>query len=127
MDIRPFDELSDYELELADQDPTQFVMVGASDFVLGRVKRLLVDVETGEVKYLVVNTRDSNYLDGRGEERLVPLAWAELVRNRRQVRVPQLSRYTFRLLPLYRPGEEVPESVDFPRLALEDPDVRDIA
>lgn len=127
MDIRPFDELAEYEFELADHDPTQFLVVGASDFVLGRVKRLLVDVETGDVVYLVVNTRDSNYLDGRGDERLVPLAWAELVPSRRQVRLPQVSRYTFRLLPPYRPLEEVPESIDFPRLALEDPDVRFIA
>lgn len=127
MDIRPFDELTDYELELADHDPTQFGVIGAADFVLGRVTRLLVDVTSGDVLYLVVNTRMSNYTDSRGEERLVPLAWAELIRNRRQVRLPQVSRYTFRLLPLYKAGETVPDAIDFPRLALEDPDVRDIA
>jgi hypothetical protein len=127
MDIRPLDELTHFELELAEHDPTQFAVIGAGDFVLGRVSRLLVDVESNEVLYLVVNTRVSNYQDDRGEERLVPLAWAELVRNRRQVRLPQVSRFAFRMLPVYRAGEPVPDAVEFPRTAFEDLDFREIA
>ena len=55
MNIRPFDELSEYELEADLNDPTQFTVIGAADFVFGRVRRLLVDLDTNEVVYLVVN------------------------------------------------------------------------
>ena len=126
MNIRPLDELTDYELEVDLDDPTQFTVIGAADFVFGRVRRLLVDLDTHEVVYLVVNTRISNYAEGRGEERLVPLAWGELVRMRRQVRLPHLSRFGFARLPLYQP-DDIPEAIDFPTPNPEDPDLRDIA
>jgi hypothetical protein len=126
MNIRPFDELVDYELESQLHDPTHFTVVGAADFVLGRVRRLLVDLDSNEVVYLVVNTRISNYQDDRGEERLVPLAWGELVRTRRQFVLPHLSRFGFKRLPIYQP-EAIPEAIAFPPPNPEDPDLRDIA
>lgn len=126
MNIHPLDELSDFELETDMNDPTQFTVIGEADFVLGRVQRLLVDLDTQEVVYLVVNTRISNFAEGRGEERLVPLSWGELVRMRRQVRMPQLSRFGFARLPLYQP-DDVPEAIAFPTPLQEDPDLREIA
>lgn len=126
MNIHPLDELSDFELETDLNDPTQFTVIGEADFVLGRVQRLLVDLDTQEVVYLVVNTRISNFAEGRGEERLVPLSWGELVRMRRQVRMPQLSRFGFARLPLYQP-DDVPEAIAFPTPLPEDPDLREIA
>ena len=127
MPIRPLDELPAFELELQDRNPMHYVVVGAADFVLGRVKRLLVDTDRLEVVYAVVNTRLSTYRDDRGEDRLLPLDWAELVHMRRQVRLPHLSRVGFRQLPLYRADEPLPERGDFPAPSLEDPDLRDIA
>jgi hypothetical protein len=126
MNICALDELTDYELESAVDDPTHYTVVGAADFVLGRVRRLLVDLDANEVLYLVVNTRISNYKEERGEERLVPLAWGELVRTRRQIVLPHLSRFGFKRLPLYQP-DAVPEAVAFPTPNPEDPDLRDIA
>jgi hypothetical protein len=124
--IRPLDELADFELETDHADPTHYAVIGAADFVFGRVRRLLVDLDRQEVVYLVVNTRISNYQEGRGEERLVPLAWGELVRTRRQIRLPHLSRFGFMRLPLYQP-DDIPEHVAFPTPNPEDPDLRDIA
>lgn len=126
MNIRPFDELSEYELEADLNDPTHFTVIGAADFVFGRVRRLLVDLDSNEVVYLVVNTHISNFTEGRGEERLVPLAWGELVRMRRQFRLPHLSRFGFSRLPLYQP-DDIPEAIAFPTPNPEDPDLRDIA
>jgi hypothetical protein len=126
MNIQPLDELTDYELETDLDDPTHYTVIGAADFVFGRVRRLLVDVDSQEVVYLVVNTRISNYAEGRGEERLVPLAWGELVRTRRQIRLPHLSRFGFLRLPHYQP-DDVPEVIAFPVPNPEDPDLRDIA
>lgn len=125
--IRPMDELAAFELELGDENPMHYAVIGASDFVLGRVKGLLVDTRRLEVVHMVVNTCQSTYRDDRGEDRLVPLAWAELVHMRRQVRLPHLSRMGFRQLPLYRPGEDAPEAIDFPAPHADDPDLRDIA
>lgn len=125
MNIKALDELPDYELELGQDDPTQFTVIGAGDFVLGRVRRLLVDLDAREVVYMVVNTRISNFAEGRGEERLVPLAWGELVRCRRQVRLPQLSQFAFARLPHYQP-DDIPESVAFPAIP-DESDWREIA
>lgn len=127
MPIRPLDELTAFELELDENNPLHYVVVGAADFVLGRIKRLLVDTERLEVVYVVVNTRQSTYRDDRGEDRLLPLDWGELVHMRRQLRLAHLSRVGFRQLPLYRPDEPLPERIEFPAPSLEDPDLRDIA
>jgi hypothetical protein len=108
------DELEAYELLPGLADPRRFVVLGARDFILGRVRRLIVDLSKQEVVYLVVNTAMSNFRDGKGEERLVPVAWAELVSHRRQVKLPQLSSPGFRRLPVYHPGGQVPAKVDFP-------------
>ena len=125
--FRALDELEDYELDPNRTDPRRFAVLGAHDFVLGRVRRLLVSVERREVVYLVVSTAVSNFKDGKGEERLVPIAWAELVRQRRQVRLPQLSSFGFRRLPLYHPGGPVPAHVDFPQPMPEEIEYWDIA
>ena len=110
----PLDELAHYELAPGSTDPLRFVVVGRNDFVFGRVRRLIAAPARGEIIYLVVGTAPSNFRDARGEERLLPLAWAELNAMRRQVRVPQLSPMAFRRLPLYHPGGAVPAEVVFP-------------
>lgn len=126
MPIVALDALDSHELTPGHVDPTRFTVIGASDFVLGSVAHLLVDPDRGEVIYLVVNTRLSAYREGRGEERLLPLAWTDLLASRRQVRVPRISRYSFRMLPLYDPSA-IPAQIEFPRLGFEDPDLRGIA
>ncbi|HEY9723795.1 MAG TPA: hypothetical protein V6D47_17420, partial [Oscillatoriaceae cyanobacterium] len=103
MPIVALETLDSHELMPDHVDPTRFTVVGASDFVLGNVTQLLVDPDRGEVVYFVVNTRLSSYRDGRGEERLLPVAWTTLLPMRRQVRVPRISRYSFRMLPLFDP------------------------
>jgi hypothetical protein len=108
------------------EDPTRYAVIGARDFVLGTVTRLIVDTQTDQIAYLVVNTRISNFREGRGEDRLVPVGWSELVGSRRQVRLPHLAWYAFRQLPLYLDGAPLPEQIEFPR-PFEDEDLRDIA
>src|ERR1041384_4637400 len=108
------DELDAYELVPGLSDPRRFVVLGSRDFVLGRVRRLIVDLEREEVLYLVVNTAMSNFRDGKGEERLVPVGWAELLPHRRQVKLPHLSSLGFRRLPVYHPGGQIPAKVEFP-------------
>lgn len=124
--IMPIEDLPEFELEHAAHSPMHYAVVGAADFVLGRVRTLLVDTRRHEVAYLVVSTRMAPDAGATAEERLVPLSWVELVHMRRQVRLPHLSRLAFRRLPLYEPGA-VPEAVEFPTPSLEDPDMRDIA
>lgn len=121
------DELTDYELAPGGEDPTRFTVIGQGDFVLGTVARLIVDPVREEVVYLVVNTRISNFRESRGEERLVPLAWCELMPVRRQARLPQLPWYAFRLLPLFRAEGPLPESIEFPRPFSDDLDLPEIA
>lgn len=121
------DELEEYELLPGAIDPRRFVVLGARDFVLGRVRRLIVSVEREEVAYLVVNTGVSNFRDGKGEERLVPVEWAELVGHRRQVKLPHLSSLGFRRLPVYHPGGAVPAKVDFPQPLPDEIEFWDIA
>jgi hypothetical protein len=85
-----------------------------------------VDPAGWVVVYGVAHPRGPNFAADRLEERLVPLAWGELVRMRRQVRLPHLSRFGFMRLPLYTP-DAVPTSVAFPTPHPDDPDLRDIA
>ena len=111
----PLEDLAEYELLPGVINPLMFTVLGAGDFVLGRVRRLIASVERGEVVYLVVNTGVSNYRDAKGEERLVPVAWTDFLPHRRQVRLPQLSPVGFRHLPLYHPGGTIPAQIDFPK------------
>lgn len=123
----PFDELRDYELAPQAVDPTLYLVVGRDGFVFGRVRRLIARRDLGEIVYLVVTTSPSNFREGRGEERLLPLAWAELAPMRAQVQVPQLSPLAFRRLPLYRPGASLPTAIPFPRPTPEEVEFWDIA
>ena len=126
-DLTPFDELGGYELTPGAVDPMRFAVLGRNDFVLGRVRRLIASASRGEILYLVVGTAPSNFKDGRGEERLVPLAWAELNVMRRQVRLPQLSPLAFRRLPLYHPGAPLPADIPFPTPRPDEVEFWDIA
>jgi hypothetical protein len=108
------DELETHELLPGSIDPRRFAVLGGHDFVLGRVRRLIVDMVKQEVAYMVVNTSMSNFRDGKGEERLVPVAWAELLPQRRQAKLPHLTSLGFRRLPVYHPGGPIPAKVEFP-------------
>jgi hypothetical protein len=121
------DELEQYELLPGVSDPCRFAVLGRRDFVLGRVRRLIVDLEEQEVAYLVVNTSMSNYRDGKGEERLVPVAWAELISHRGQVKLPHLTSLGFRRLPVYHPGSPIPAKVEFPQPLPDEIEFWDIA
>jgi hypothetical protein len=121
------EELEDHELLPGITDPRRFAVLGARDFVLGRVRRLIVDLEKQEVAYLVVNTSMSNYRDGKGEERLVPVGWAELVGHRRQAKLPHLTSMGFRRLPVYHPGSPIPGKVEFPQPLPDEIEFWDIA
>ena len=123
----PFDELKNFELDPKAVDPTRFLVIGRNEFVLGRVKRLIARTDLGEIAYLVVGTSPSNFREGRGEERLLPVAWVELNPMRAQVQVPQLSPLAFRRLPLYRPGVALPSEIPFPRPTPEEVEFWDIA
>ncbi|MDB5096977.1 MAG: hypothetical protein JWM80_1398 [Cyanobacteria bacterium RYN_339] len=112
--FQALDELEHYELVPGLPDPRRFAVLGSHDFVLGRVRRLIVDLEKREVAYMVVNTSMSNFHDGKGEERLVPVGWAELLPGRRQAKLPHLTSLGFRRLPVYHPGGPIPATVDFP-------------
>lgn len=126
-DLIPFDELGGYELAPGATDPMRYAVLGRNDFVFGRVRRLIASAGRGEIVYLVVGTAPSNFRDGRGEERLVPLAWAELNVMRRQVRLPQLSPLAFRRLPLYHPGAALPAEIPFPTPRPDEVEFWDIA
>ena len=112
-DLIALDSLDAYELIPGHADPRSSVVLGTDDFVLGRVRRLIVSVEREEVVYLVVSTAMSNFTGAKGEERLVPLEWAELIPHRRQVKLPHLSSFGFRRLPVYLPGAALPSRVAF--------------
>jgi hypothetical protein len=126
-DFLALDDLEAFELVPGNSDPRRFVVLGAHDFVLGRVRRLIVSVTREEVVYLVVNTSMSNFGDGKGEERIVPVAWSELVPHRRQVRLPHLSSLGFRRLPVYHPGGSIPVRVEFPHPLPDEIEYWDIA
>lgn len=126
-DFVALDDLEAYELMPNSPDPLRYTVLGARDFVLGRVRRLIASVAREEVVYLVVSTAISNFREGKGEERLVPVSWAELVSHRRQVKLPQLSSLAFRRLPLYHPGGTLPEAIDFPQPAPDEIEFWDIA
>lgn len=120
--ILPLDEVPEFELLPDAEDPTGYTVLGMGDFVLGRVRRLLVDVGLEEVRYLVVDTTVSSLTHEKGVDRLVPIAWAELVGPRRQVRLPHLPGYRFARLPRYDAAAPAPDDVEFPRPAPDDPD-----
>lgn len=113
-DLTTLADLQDHELAPGTIDPTQFVVLGLHEFVLGRVRRLVVSRKRQEVVYLVVSTATSNFRDSLGEERLVPAAWASLVPHRRQAVLPHLTPMGFRCLPIYHAGGTIPDQIDFP-------------
>jgi hypothetical protein len=122
----PFDELKEFELDPKAVDPTRFLVVGRNGFVLGRVKGMIASRDLGEIVYLVVATTPSNFREGRGEERLLPLAWVNLAPMRAQVQVPHLAPLAFRRLPIYQPGTALPAAIPFPRPTPEEVEFWDI-
>lgn len=123
----PFDELPDFELDPKAVDPMRYLVIGRNAFVFGRVKRMIARPDLGEIVYLVVQTSPSNFREGRGEERLLPLSWCEFVPTRAQVKLPQLSPLAFRRLPLYEAGADLPAEIPFPRPTPEEIEFWDIA
>lgn len=94
--VVPLNQLSGYKVADGEPDIRGWEVLGADGRRLGRVDDLLVDTQANKVRYVDV--------DGEGRHVTIPIGYATLERERREVVVDRLGDEQFSALPAYDRG-----------------------
>lgn len=120
--IKKLEQLSDSDYEIKDGQPDiiQWPVFNSTGEVLGKVSNLLFDKEEQAVKYMVLDLWENTW---QPEERevLIPMAVAELDKDKGHVILPNITIQQINVLPDYHKGENI-VSVDSELYGHPDPD-----
>jgi uncharacterized protein (TIGR02271 family) len=94
--VVPMNQLSGYKVADGEPDIRGWDVVASDGRRLGRVDDLLVDTQANKVRYVDV--------DGEGRHVTIPIGYATLERDRKQVLVDRLGDEQFNALPAYGRG-----------------------
>lgn len=97
-------DLDDFKIASDEPDPRGWQVVDAGGQQLGTVRHLIGDPGVMRVRYLAIAPSEREAEHG---ERLVPAGYADLDRDRREVRVDALSPERLAVLPRWEPGRPV--------------------
>lgn len=100
------DELKNYEVADKDTDVRGFIVLGGDTERLGKVKELIVDPETGKVRYLEVKLDNDLVLIDDYRDIIIPIGVAKLDGDHDNIIVNNLNRSNLKFYPPYK-GEPI--------------------